>query len=109
MKIPPGTPQAMDWSAVPVSEHPGLSGTALVQSCAIGDMQVRLISYSSEYVADHWCRKGHIVMVLDGSLVIEHQDGDPIALNKGMSYLVGDDGASHRLLSVPGAKIFVVD
>jgi hypothetical protein len=99
-----------DWSRVPASVQPGESGTATARTRQLGDIQVRVVDYSGDYVADHWCRKGHIVFVVAGGLVIEHQDGRRYTLTPGMSYHVADDdGPPHRALSGEGATVFVVD
>ena len=76
----------------------------------MGDIQVRLVSYSANYISDHWCGKGHIVFVVSGAVTIEHQDGRQYEMTAGMSYHVGDnDPARHRLVSSAGASIFIVD
>src|SRR5580698_1626455 len=98
-----------DWSQVPESVNPGESGTATVRSRQLGDIQLRLVVYSSNYVANHWCRKGHIVFVVAGQLSIEHQDGITYTLMPGTSYHVADDGTPHRVSSESGATIFIVD
>jgi hypothetical protein len=99
-----------DWSQVPAAVHQGASGTATNRACQFGEIQLRLVDYSPDYVADHWCSKGHIVFVAAGSLIIEHRDGRQHTLKAGMSYQVPDDADSpHRALSVSGATIFVLD
>jgi mannose-6-phosphate isomerase class I len=100
---------ATDWSQVSASVHPGKSGTATARA-PLGEIQLHLVEYSTGYVADHGCSKGHIVFVISGSLVIEHQDGRRYALTPGMSYhIADDDGPPHRALSDRGATIFIVD
>jgi hypothetical protein len=99
-----------DWSQLPASIHPGLSGTTTVRTHQIGEIQLRRVEYSPGYLADHWCSKGHIVLLIAGDLTIEHQDGRRYALTSGMSYHVADDdGPPHRALSENGATVFVVD
>lgn len=61
------------------------------------------------YLADHWCNRGHVVLVLEGELVTELQDGRVVRLTPGMSYQVADDVAPHRSRTQAGAKLFVVD
>ncbi len=99
-----------DWSQIPESVHAGASGTATVRSRQLGDIQLRLVVYSSSYMADHWCSKGHIVFVVAGEVMIEHQHGVTYTLMPGMSYHVADeDGPPHRVLSESGATLFLVD
>jgi hypothetical protein len=99
-----------DWSQIPESIHSGASGVAKVRSRQLGNIQLRIVVYSANYVADHWCHKGHIVFVVEGQLVIEHQKNLMYALVPGTSYHVADDdGSPHRVLSENGATVFVVD
>ena len=106
-KIPAGV---TDWTTVPPSSRPGQSGSASVRTRQLGDVQLRLVHYSADYVADHWCTKGHIVFVVAGEIVIEHQNGPTFSVKQGMSYHVSDhDGGSHKLSSQAGASLFIVD
>ena len=99
-----------DWSQLDASVHPGESGAATMRVHRLGDIQLRLVVYSANYVADHWCHKGHIVFVVAGQLTIEHQHGPSYTLARGTSYHVGDDdGPPHRVLSENGATVFIVD
>lgn len=99
-----------DWSEVTASVHPGGSGTTTMRTRQLGDIQLRLVDCSSNYVADHWCHKGHIVFVVAGQMVIEHQHGLSYKLAPGNTYHVADnDGPPHRVLCKSGATIFIVD
>jgi hypothetical protein len=99
-----------DWSELPASVHPGELGAATMRMRQFDDIQLRLVAYSANYVADHWCHKGHIVFVVAGQLVIEHERGAKYTLTPGISYHVADnDGPPHRVLSESGATIFIVD
>jgi hypothetical protein len=98
------------WSQIPESIHSGASGIATIRSRQLGNLQLRIVVYSANYVADHWCYKGHIVFVIEGQLMIEHQNNSMYALMPGTCYHVADDdGPPHRVLSENGATIFVVD
>lgn len=103
------SPDAIDWSAVPAEEQPGEAGTALLRVAKAGDARVRMIEYSPEYLADHWCSKGHIILVLEGELVLERRDGASARLGRGMGYHVADGDAPHRARTETGAKVFIVD
>lgn len=98
-----------DWAQVPATEHPGDGGTATWRTREFGDLRVRLVEYSPGYVADHWCRKGHILFVLSGTLTTELAGGRTVTLPAGSSYQVGDDTEAHRSSSVTGARLFIVD
>lgn len=99
-----------DWSGLSASSRPGARGTATVRGRQLGDVQIRLVAYSANYEADHWCHKGHILFVVSGSVAIEHRDGRRYEVSAGMSYHVADDdGAPHRVTSDGGASVFIVD
>lgn len=74
-----------------------------------GNIRVRLVEYSPGYQADHWCRRGHVLLVLEGELVTELEDGTQATLTAGTSYQVADNGAAHRSRTTTGAKLFIVD
>lgn len=99
----------VDWSRVEPSDHPGETGAATWRTRQFGPIRVRMIDYSPGYVADHWCRKGHILLVVEGELVTELQNGERHVLRPGMSYQVADGETAHRSLTTTGARLFVVD
>ncbi|MGL4609182.1 MAG: DHCW motif cupin fold protein [Trueperaceae bacterium] len=105
-QIPFGT---TDWTTVPVTEHPGEQGRALWKTCTFNDIRVRFVTYTPGYLADHWCRKGHILLVLEGELTTELEDGRIFILKAGMSYQVADQAEVHRSSTPTGAKLFIVD
>ncbi|WXH27691.1 hypothetical protein WA016_01616 [Myxococcus stipitatus] len=75
----------------------------------MGDIRVRLVEYTPGYVADHWCARGHILLVLEGTLLTELQDGRRFELGPMMSYQVADDDGKHRSSTQTGARLFIVD
>jgi hypothetical protein len=110
MQLPVSAFQVVDWDNVPVTDHPGETGHAIWRTMAMGDVRVRHVEYSAGYVADHWCDKGHILLVLEGELVTELKDGRRFRMTPGMSYQVSDFGdAAHRSTTDTGAKLFIVD
>jgi quercetin dioxygenase-like cupin family protein len=98
-----------DWSQVTPIEHKGETGTATWRTCQCGDIQVRMVSYSPGYRADHWCSKGHILLCLEGEVQIEHQGGPTLVLRAGASYQVADNAEPHRASTTVGARVFIVD
>jgi hypothetical protein len=101
---------AVDWSEVAAVGHAGETGSATARSRDLGGVQLRIVRYGAGYCADHWCAKGHIVHVLSGDLVIEHDDGRRFPLSAGMSwYAPDDDGPPHRVVCATGATVFIVD
>ncbi len=98
-----------DWKAVPASEHPGATGVAVWRTIQTGEVRVRMVEYSAGYLADHWCKRGHVLLVLEGELDTELEDGRRIKLAAGMSYQVGNETLAHRSRTECGARLFVVD
>ena len=100
---------ATDWSSVPVTEHAGDSGVARWRTIEPGNIRVRMVEYSPGYRANHWCRRGHVLLVLEGELITELEDGTVTRLIAGNSYQVADDTAAHRSRTDTGVKLFIVD
>ncbi|VWB13422.1 DHCW motif cupin fold protein [Burkholderia lata] len=104
--IPFGT---TDWDTVEPTEHRGERGVARWRTMQFGDVRVRQVEYSADYLADHWCVKGHILYCLEGELLTELEDGRQFTLRPGMSYQVADHAEAHRSSTRAGAKLFIVD
>ena len=68
-----------------------------------------MVEYSKDYVADHWCAKGHIIYCVDGEMETELKDGRKFILLKGMMYTVGDNSDAHRTSASNGCRLFIVD
>ena len=83
VKIPALPFTVTDWSGVPETRHPGETGHAVWRTLDIGDLRVRQVEYSPGYLADHWCDRGHVLLVLEGELETELQDGRRFALAGG--------------------------
>ena len=110
MKIPSLPFTTTDWSAIAPTLHPGETGHATWRTLTIGDLRVRVVEYSPGYLADHWCDRGHVLLVLEGELDTELKDGRRFKLTPGMSYQVSDFGdAAHRSSTATGARLFIVD
>lgn len=101
--------QTIDWSTVEKTEHKGETGTAYWQTLQFDNIRIRLVEYSENYFADHWCQKGHIVHCLEGEFITELENGKKIILTKGMSYVVSDELSSHRSVSKNGVKLLIID
>lgn len=104
--IPFGT---TDWSSVAPTVHAGETGRALWRTCQFGAIRVRMVEYTPGYLADHWCKKGHVLLCLEGELHTELDDGRTFVLKPGMSYQVADNAEAHRSSTACGAKLFIVD
>lgn len=98
-----------DWSKIPATEHKGDKGKALWRTLEVGNVRVRMVEYTPGYIADHWCSRGHVLLVMEGQLETELKDGRRFTISAGMSYQVATDAEPHRSSTEIGAKLFIVD
>lgn len=101
--------QTIDWESIPKTEHKGETGTSFWQTVEFPGLRIRIVEYSKGYIADHWCRKGHIVHCLEGSFVSEMENDKKFELSKGNTYVVSDEMSSHRSVAVDGVKLLIID
>ena len=99
----------IDWNSVEKIEYKGEAGIAIWQTIQFNGLRVRIVEYSEGYLADHWCKKGHIVHCLEGAFVSELSTGEKIKLAKGETYIVSDELSSHRSVSKNGVKLLIID
>ena len=109
MKIQDVDFRTTDWSTIEPVAYPGLSGKAFWRTLEVGNIRVRMVEYTPGYVADHWCKRGHVLLVLEGELTTELEDGRTFTLGPGTSYQVADGAEAHRSRTDGGAKLFIVD
>ena len=101
--------QTIDWDNIPKTEHKGENGVAYWQTMQYEGLRIRIVTYSKGYIADHWCKKGHIVHCLEGEFTSEMKEGNNFKLSKGMTYIVSDDVSSHRSVTKDGVKLLIID
>jgi hypothetical protein len=101
--------QTVDWASVPVTTHAGERGSATWRTVEVGNVRARMVEYTPDYLADHWCERGHVLHVLDGELSTELRDGRTFVLRAGQSYIVADGDGAHRSSTASGARLFIVD
>ena len=110
MKIPKLPFTLIEWAEVAPTVIPGESGDAVSRAFEIGDLRLRMVEYSPSYLADHWCDRGHVLLVLEGELVAELSDGRNFLLRPGASFQVSDFGdKAHRIRTESAAKAFILD
>lgn len=98
------------WDKESPAEYKGETGTSFWRTFEEGNIRVRIIDYSPAYKADHWCARGHVLLVLEGELNIELKDGQKFKFTPGMSFQVADDEENpHLAFTEGGAKVFIVD
>ncbi len=98
-----------NWANVEKIEHKGETGTSIWQTIQLDNLRIRIVEYSKNYLADHWCQKGHIVHCLEGEFISELDNGDKFIMTKGMTYVVSDERSTHRSLSTVGVKLLIID
>jgi hypothetical protein len=101
--------QTLAWDKIEKTEHKGETGTSYWQTIQMDGLRIRMVEYSENYLADHWCQKGHIVHCLEGSFISELKNGEKVTLTKGMTYVVSDDLSSHRSISSNSVKLLIID
>jgi hypothetical protein len=101
--------QTIDWNLIAPVEHKGETGMAFWKTIQFDGLRIRIVEYSKEYLADHWCKKGHIVHCLEGEFTSELENGNKFILTKGMTYIVSDELSSHRSISQNGVKLLIID
>ncbi len=100
----------IEWGRVETQEHPGETGTSHWRVFSEGNLRVRVVDYSPGFRSDHWCPRGHVLLVLEGELVIELKDGRSFTMPELTSFQVADDDANpHLAYTEKGAKVFIVD
>jgi quercetin dioxygenase-like cupin family protein len=98
-----------DWSTAAPTIHPGITGEARWRTFEMGNIRVRMVEYTPGYMADHWCSRGHVLLVMEGELITELEDGRVFKMTPGVSYQVGENMNPHRSHTQTGAKLFIVD
>ena len=101
--------QTINWSDIKKVEYKGQTGSATWQTVQHDGLRVRIVEYSPGYLADHWCRKGHIVHCLQGEFVSEMESGESFKLTEGMTYVVSDELSSHRSISENAVRLLIID
>ena len=101
--------QIINLPELPKTEHKGETGTAYWQTFESNGLRMRIVEYSAGYLADHWCKKGHIVHCLEGEFVSELMNGEKFTLTQGMTYLVSDNLSAHRSITVNAVKLLIID
>jgi quercetin dioxygenase-like cupin family protein len=110
MKIENAPFTMTEWDKVPAEEHKGEEGTSFWRVRESGNTRVRMVDYSAGYKADHWCSRGHVLLVLEGEIVVELKDGRTFPLGRGMGFQAGDDERNpHLVRTSAAARVFIVD
>lgn len=101
--------QTIDWATIEKTEHKGTIGNSFWQTIQMNGLRIRMVEYSAGYLANHWCKKGHIVHCLRGTFTSELDNGSDFLMKEGMTYVVSDDMSAHRSVSAHGVKLLIID
>ena len=101
--------QTIDWTNLPREEYRGETGSAFWQTIQFAGLRLRMVEYTQGYVANHWCRKGHIVHCMEGEFTSELEGGEQFLLSKGMTYVVSDELSTHRSTTKNGVRLLIID
>ena len=99
-----------NWKSAEASEHKGDTGTSFWRAIESGGIRVRTVQYTPGFRSDHYCPRGHVLLVLQGEVGIHLRDGRTFSLGEGSGFVAGDDEANpHSVVSERGATVFIVD
>lgn len=101
--------QVTDWNTIEPTLHKGETGEARWRTWIQDGLRLRMVEYSPNYKADHWCEKGHLLFVLEGEMITELKNGKSFMMKAGSSYQVSDELSSHRSHTETGAKLIIID
>lgn len=101
--------RVVDWAGIEKTNHPGEKGMAYWRTLQLPGLRVRVVEYSPGFIADHWCRKGHIIYCIKGSFKTEMLSGEVFEIREGMGYIVSDHLSEHRSTTESGVTLFIVD
>lgn len=99
----------INWQKVEKIKYNGETGFAYWQTIQYNGLRIRMVEYSANYLADHWCQKGHIVHCLQGEFISELSTGEKDYFKAGDTYVVSDDASSHRSISENGVQLLIID
>ncbi len=75
-----------------------------------GGKQIRLLEFTPEFVEPHWCERGHIGTVLEGSLEVDFR-GDLVTYHKGEGIFIqpGPENAHKARSLTPVVRLVLVE
>lgn len=102
--------ELIDWQNEEKTEVKGLTSNLFQKTKKYNDLRIRLIEKMPGYRADHFCKKGHVIYIIEGSMVVEFENGENVTVSGGQSILLSDDHEfGHSTYSEKGVKYFIID
>src|SRR5690606_26671843 len=99
----------IDWAQLAAAEAAGDTRTSFDKTFDAGAFKCRLVDYKPGYLADHWCGKGHIFLMLSGEAVLVFKTGAAVTLTATQGFCVEDGAEPHRIRSDHGATAYIID
>ena len=110
LKISEKLLENIDWEKIEPTEYKGQRGSSFWRTFESTDIRLRMIDYSADFQLDHFCNKGHIILVLKGKLHFEIKNGNTFNLSEGNSLLIGDGEINaHNIFANVETKVFIID
>ncbi len=98
-----------DWETIPSERHEGTTGYAIWKTKQYDGLRIRMVEFSENYEADHWCALGHIMYCIAGEMDTILANNTIHTLKQGMSWQVSDKQSSHKTKTKKGCKLFIID
>ncbi len=100
----------VDWAQLPNERIPGATGDSFWRTVQLPDVRLRIVEYPADYLADHWCERGHVLHLLEGAVAIEFVGADEQQVQSGMTCRL-TPGHAHRLrtLGAQTAVALIID
>lgn len=99
----------IDWDQVDTTRTNGLNGYADIKQISLADINIRRVTYTSGYEADHWCQKGHIIQVLKGELIIVYDNNVQKKALVGSTIILGDGQVPHKARTIEETVVLIID
>lgn len=89
--------------------YPGETGMSYWRTVETGNVRVRMVEFSPDFLGEQWCSQGHVFLVLEGELVIELANGEEHTMRPGTSFQASEGCEPRRAFTRTGARVFIVD
>ncbi len=110
MKLKDVPYELINWDGIGKTEVKGLTSKAYWKTKKFGDCRIRIIEKLPGYRADHFCKKGHIIHILNGGMTVEFENGESLSIKEGESLYLSDvEENGHTTYSENGVKYIIID
>ncbi len=102
--------ELIDWKKLEAKEVKGITSKAFWRTKNFNDVRIRIIEKLPGYRADHFCKKGHIIYIIEGSMEVEFENGMKFNIGAGESLFLSDvEENGHSTYTEKGVKYFIID